>query len=1089
MSSLSNRLLANKRFEFASSAFDADKFAVVNVEGYESLSRTFRFALTLVTDDADVDFDTMLRYPATFTLYAPDGKHSVPYHGVLSGFEQLHRSDGYVFYRAVLVPRLWRLSLSRISEVYLNEQTIPAIIEGVLKGARLPASAFELKLTGSYRPRSFVCQYQETHLDFLSRWMEKEGMYYWFEHEGGSDKLVIGDHRRMHAAEAIKVNYRPADELDTGAAPDAVQAFVCRQKPLPFQVILQDFNHRKANVELKVADVVSEHGFGDVMIYGENFRSEEEGKRYARLRAEEIACGGKVFSGDATAVGLRSGYFMELAHHYREDFNGKYLVTEVRHEGSQAGALLEGIRSPFSGQGAGGETHYRSSFAAIPADVQFRAERATAKPRVAGTMNATIDGEGSGEYAELDEYGQYKVQLPFDQSDKRANKGSARVRMATPYAGSNHGMHFPLHKNAEVLLSFTDGDPDQPVILGAVPNSENASLINATSATENRISTKGGNQMHMSDVKGKEVIWLNSPFHHSSIGIGSVDPRGGGSIFSATKGSSDSVSFGNSNSMSFGSKNSLSVGTSNSLDLSLSNKVSIGASVSVGLSNDIKWNMDLTPWSALDVVKKGDESKNSYTKSFTIDDSSNVKFASKKSNEMALEEYSISAGHTDADPLLKTLKFKKYRLRAAVAAYTAFNLTQSTLYGMYVNGQLKSPGEDTDIDTRLAASKAKRDAEKAKELAEIKSQYDAFEPSDADGKEVVRKYTAAMNGTNAVALHEKVSTINKKYQNKAALDDDQAQYEKEIADNRKRYPHATDQQPDAARDAREKEIKERYKAKVTEKRRKEIAAAYQLAQAQHLSSLDRQLMAEELEAAKNKQIDAVNKKYSAEEAEAKSGMTDRNFTGGWPGVISKFGVDAIFNVGAMALIQGYANKVAQSMKSVDEALISKISLDKKGINMTVNFPEADPLGMGGKNNLTINSDGVEVKTKNPKDGKYTALQLHSSRGGRMEVDIDKVVSVSTTESVLRYLEQKVTFNETSATMQAGPNTVFSATSSEASMKTAGASVKLTSADATMGTQSVSVKVSNTGIDLNSTGGTAQLGPTGVTLNGAMIQLG
>ncbi|WP_432240477.1 type VI secretion system Vgr family protein [Herbaspirillum robiniae] len=959
MASLSNRLQANKRFEFSSKAFDADKFAVVDMEGFESVSKTFRFTLTLVTDDAAVDFDKMLQNPASFTIFAPDGGASTPYHGVLAGFDQLHRSDGYVFYRAVLVPRLWRLSLYRISEVYLNEQTIPAILEGVLKGVRLPASAFELKLMGDYRPRSFVCQYQEAHLDFLSRWMEKEGMYYWFDHAGAEDKLVVADNRMMHAADAVKVNYRPADELDTGVAPDAVQGFVCRQKPLPHQVILQDFNHRKASVELKASEVVYENGFGDVMIYGENFRNEQEGKRYAKLRAEEIACGGKVFAGDSTAVGLRSGFFMELAHHYREDFNGKYLVTEIRHEGSQAGALLEGIRSPYSRQGAGGETNYRNSFTAIPAAVQFRAERVTPKPRVAGTMNATIDGEGSGEYAELDEYGQYKVQLPFDQSDKNANKGSARVRMATPYSGSNHGMHFPLHKNAEVLLSFVDGDPDQPVIMGAVPNSENLSLVNINSATENRISTKGGNQMHMSDVKGKEVIWLNSPFHHSSIGIGSIDPRGGGSIFTATKGSSDSVSFGNSNSMSFGPKNSLSLGTATSLDMSFANKVTMGASIGISMANDIKWNMNLNPFASTWGLQN-----------VSIDDTDSVKFDSTNGSQSALESYTISAGHSTFDPKVLDIKFTQKVLRGLIAAFTTFNLAGSTVFSMYANGQLKSVDSLTEVETRRNAAKAARDAEKTKKLADLDTEY-ANKTSDAEKAE------------------------------------------------------------------------------------------------------------------KKTKADAINKEYADKDKVDASGMEDPNFVGGWKGVIVKCGTDAVANVLAMMGIQGYARNLATKLKAMKDDLISKIKLDKTGIEMKVDFPITDG---GGGNALTMNSTGITAEAT----GAAAAAKMTLKSSGEAEIQLSfaKKFHMDATKAEIVFQNQSLNMTSSDATLQAsGGASALKLDSASAKMSTATSSVSAAANEAKMAVGASSVTVSTGGVNLAAAGGKTEIGPTGVSLNGAMIHIG
>lgn len=522
MTTLSSRLGSELRFRFSSSAFSEDKFDVVNLEGFEAICRPFSFALTLVSDDAQVDFDAMLKNTATLCIYSPDATQEIPYHGVIAQFEQLQRVGNYVFYQAVLVPRLWRLSLYQISEVYLTEKTIPEILESVLQSCKFSSKDCQFSLSGAYRQRSFVCQYEETHLDFLTRQMEKEGLYYFFDHgsaKDGVDKLLVADALIAHPAATLELKYRPADELDTGVAADCVQHFSCRQTPLPQRVIVQDFNYRKAALTLYAEAQVSADGVGDVMFYGENFRTNEEGQRYAKLRAEEIRCRSRVFAGESTAVGLRSGYFMALSHHYRNDFNGRYLVTEIRHRGSQAGALLAGLKTPLAS--AERATHYANSFAAIAAATQFRAELTTPRPRIAGTMNATVDGEGSGDYAELDEFGQYKVQLPFDLPGKDPNKASAWVRMATPYSGSDHGMHFPLHKNAEVLLSFVDGDPDQPVIVGAVPNSENVSVVNSANPAVNQIRTKAGNQLRMNDTKGSPGIVLFSPSAMGTIIIGS----------------------------------------------------------------------------------------------------------------------------------------------------------------------------------------------------------------------------------------------------------------------------------------------------------------------------------------------------------------------------------------------------------------------------------------------------------------------------------------------------------------------------------------------------------------------------------------
>ena len=746
-STISQRLPSDRRFEFSSQACPADTFAVVRMSGFEAISRPYRFELVLVSDDARIDLARVLAAKAELRILAPDthGK-ATPYAGVLAEFDQLHQAGGFTFYRAVLVPRLWQLSLYRNSEVYLHEQTIPDIVEGILKGGGLnPTNDYTLKLRARYRPRSYVCQYQETPLAFISRWLEREGIYYYFEQADGADRLVLLDDKVAQPAPAITVNYRPADELDVGLAADSVQGFVCRTRPLPKTLVLQDYNHRRASMPLVAQAEVSASGLGEEMLYGENFRTEEEGQRYATIRAEELRCGGRVFSGEATAVGLRSGHFMDLSHHYRDDFNGRYLVTEITHEGSQAGALLAGLKTPFNERE--GQTVYRNSFVALPEATQFRPARTTPKPRVAGTMSATVDAEGSGDYAELDEHGQYKVQIPFDRTEKGAAKGSRPVRMASPYSGSDHGMHFPLHKGTEVLLSFVDGDPDQPVILGAVPNSDNPSVVDSGNPRLSLIKTKGGNEIGLDDTKGKESIWLQSPYQDSALIIGypvaqpmaaiaaaqgsaapPPPPSSPGNVYLATKGGSDSVTFGHSNSMSFGSKNSLSLGTEASVGASFANKVAVGASVAISLASDLKWSMNLS--GSNDKIKL-------LTRSFAIDDTKSVSLkVEQKTTVKGL--ISFSAG---ADPTAITnmkLDSKQTRMRELISIFTALNFAQSAAFGLAVNGTAggfatlnSSKDEKQDSEREAAKNKKANDELKKKEIEGIEKDWNTANATDA----------------------------------------------------------------------------------------------------------------------------------------------------------------------------------------------------------------------------------------------------------------------------------------------------------------------------------------------------------------------
>ncbi len=128
----------------------------------------------------------------------------------------------------------------------------------------------------------------------------------------------------------------------------------------------------------------------------------------------------------------------------------------LEHDGNQAGYLVSGLQDALA-EGER-EQHYRNRFTAIPALVQFRALFATPKARIYGTLSARVDAAASGKYAEVDDQGRYKIVLPFDLSGRGGGKASAFVRMMQPYTGADHGMHFPLHKGTEVLLTFIDGD-------------------------------------------------------------------------------------------------------------------------------------------------------------------------------------------------------------------------------------------------------------------------------------------------------------------------------------------------------------------------------------------------------------------------------------------------------------------------------------------------------------------------------------------------------------------------------------------------------------------------------------------------------
>ena len=511
-----------KRFSFVSKGLPEDTFEVVRFRGEEGISRLFQFDIVLISEDPEVDIDAVLQNPAVFIIHG--GEEDRKINGIISEFEQLHEVDQYNFYQASLVPRLWLSDLYLENQLFLDK-SVPDIIEEILKQAGLTSRDYELKLTRSYPKWEYICQYKETDLNFISRWMEREGIYYYFEHTEEGEKLIITDSSTAHTEiqGETTIPYSPPSAL-IPEEEEVIRSFMCRQKIIPKKIILKDYNYRKPSLELKVEKEVNPKGRGIVYLYGEHFKDPEEGKELAKLRAEQIACRGKLFIGESTCPQLCPGFFFDLKEHYRDSFNQKYLIIELEHEGSQAGILVAGLSS----EEASGEREpgYINRFTLIPSDVQFRPEVKTPKPRFYGTINAKVDASGDGKYAELDDQGRYKVILPFDMSGREGGKASRWIRMAQPYAGEDYGMHFPLHKGTEVLLTFVDGDPDRPIIVASVPNPETKTPVTSENQTQAILRTAGGNEIKHEDKDGNQLIRLSCPTANTVVRLGAPNSKG-----------------------------------------------------------------------------------------------------------------------------------------------------------------------------------------------------------------------------------------------------------------------------------------------------------------------------------------------------------------------------------------------------------------------------------------------------------------------------------------------------------------------------------------------------------------------------------
>lgn len=490
----------------------AETAQVVAFRGTEGLSKLYSFEIAVILKDGGtIDADKIANTRATLTIHH---REPILFHGVVASVELVHAWEGQTLWRVVLVPQLWLATLTHHSRVFVDK-TSTEIIEDVLKASGLTGSDYELQLSASYDTQLHVTQYHESDFAFIARWMEREGMYFHFAHGEDREKLVICDDRAYHSSLREKpVRYVPLAGKSDAVSQEAFDTFMTRRSVRSAEVMLRDYDYIHPSLALEGTSPVDLNG--QIQVWAPNFRTQPEGKRLAKVRAEEALASRRVIHAKGRVHHLRTGYTFKLDEHPQTALNVEYLVTDLVHlanqqAGSDHAAKLLGIED---------DATYRVELTAIPADVQFRAERRTPIPRVYGVINALVDGPATSTYAQIDEHGRYKVKLMLDESDLENGDASTWIRMLQFHGGSTEGVHFPLRKDTEVLVIFLGGDPDRPMICGVAPNIHKPSPVTQNNHTFNVLRTGGSNHLVIQDQDGAQYVDWYSPSSNTFLHLG-----------------------------------------------------------------------------------------------------------------------------------------------------------------------------------------------------------------------------------------------------------------------------------------------------------------------------------------------------------------------------------------------------------------------------------------------------------------------------------------------------------------------------------------------------------------------------------------
>jgi len=497
-----------------------DVLLLSQLSGSERLSQPFHFELSLLSEKGDLDADKILGKPVTVSFPLASGGGTRYFHGLASDFSQLSYGERHHEYRATLRPWFWFLTRTADCRVF-QDKTVPEIFEAVVKDLKF--TDYRLSLSGSYKKLAYCVQYRETAFNFLSRLLEQEGIYYFFEHTEQKHTMVLVDDAAAARTEGgyDSVPYYPPTTPDFHRVRDHLTSWTFVKTVQPGKYATTDFDLKKPSTSLLKSHTIKRshsHAEAEIFDYPAELPAMKdtdssalesgESERIAKLRLQELQAAYMVAQGHGNALGLAPGRQFKLTDYPRSDLNMSYLIV---------GATYSLASNPYE-TGESDQTDFHVSVEAIDLRTPFRPPRVTPKPVVQGAQTAIVVGK-KGSEIDTDELGRVKVQFHWDRLGKSDETSSCRVRVAQVWAGQEWGaIHIP-RIGQEVIVSFLEGDPDRPIITGRVYNGENKPPYklpdNATQSGIKSRSTKSGdaktfNEIRFEDKKGNEELVIHA---------------------------------------------------------------------------------------------------------------------------------------------------------------------------------------------------------------------------------------------------------------------------------------------------------------------------------------------------------------------------------------------------------------------------------------------------------------------------------------------------------------------------------------------------------------------------------------------------
>ncbi len=496
---------ANNRILQFESPLGDERCSPVCLKGTERLNELFSFELTLVAGDDPIEPEELLGEEVVITVSSGDLVRN--FCGIVSQFREVDPTGDDTFeYIADVVPQMWLLGLNSHNRIFEAMDAL-AIVEQVVKDSC--GMSVQRAARKSCTVRETCCQFNETDLAFVQRLLAEEGIAYGFEHGKSKATLILAD--SLDGLPDCSPGEYPYKEREEGEWKSRVSRFKRAGRLCTSKLSSTDYGEyasaRPVAVESTLSPARPNSRQGEMTLHGRHDFEDAGGER----RLKQGTCSSQVkrwlnglesagsqFTGVSGAATFTAGHKFELSDApVVANKETQFLLMAVTHH------AVDGYDE---------KTFYKNSFVctACSNSTAFTPAIIPERPRMWGPQTAQVIEVENPEAPTA--HARVKVLYPWD-----SEQTSCWARVAQLYAGNKWGGFFVPDVGQEVLVECINGDPDRPVVVGAVYNDENP--VPPYNKWQSGIRTRSGdyNELRFDDNPGAEEVYFQAGRDHKFL--------------------------------------------------------------------------------------------------------------------------------------------------------------------------------------------------------------------------------------------------------------------------------------------------------------------------------------------------------------------------------------------------------------------------------------------------------------------------------------------------------------------------------------------------------------------------------------------